>query len=464
MALSMAACGNKNLGEEELNNVFKDVDEALVKVEETATGEKEYGYEVSLSVTPEEALLDLLGLEESETIKVNATINAGDITSVDIAALLNKVELLKVNAITDKENVYVSIPGYADEYLKVTAEDAGLDAEQVTAAANSVDEIMPAFKDLSKNIRKSIVIAEEDAIEKDYEIGDGDFEITGTSYLFEVDKDALADAYKTFYDALYDYLYDLYENSLTDDDKEYYELDTEEAIKEYVSEEVEDMLQYELSLPSVDELEEALDEEIDEITLRYVTNKDNEKAWELHMTSEEDDEMTIVYVKTKEAFAVYGFYDDEDPEYLIYSEPDEVSDDEKTGVIYFEDEEVAEYEKTKEYTQLAINVDDIDLEITKYEGKEVHYEFALEAEGVEVKAELTKSGKTTTITASVEAADVDMASLQVEVKETGYKAPKIPNKSLEMEEWMEELDTDKLQEDLEEKMEDSELLQSLLDM
>ena len=62
LALSMTACGNKNLGEEELNNMFKDVDEALVKVEETATGEKECGYEVTLKVTPEEALLDMLSL------------------------------------------------------------------------------------------------------------------------------------------------------------------------------------------------------------------------------------------------------------------------------------------------------------------------------------------------------------------------------------------------------------------
>lgn len=266
-------------------------------------GEIKQGAELKLTLIPGEAFVEETGVEELKSMSATIDMDIKDPMHNRFygSVQLNDDELVKVELIQDEMVLYVGVPEYTDQYLKIDIEElAGIDKgtvrkflEEGTGSMLSFKDIKKMWDDHSAEFIETFKYQEKVA---DYTIGFEDYEITGDRFVTKAD---IQDAMKVILGIAEDLsIYPAYGINLED-----------------LAEDMKDAEGY--------------------ISLNYIHNDKDEFAWEIiavDTSDDDEDSESIVFVSTEKGICLYSVDQWGDKERFLYT----VKESDEKGQIILE--------------------------------------------------------------------------------------------------------------------------------
>lgn len=404
---------------------------------------KGIGYDMSMDVTVDSSIMELLGLSEIKNLSLDGSLDYKDIYAGTFTLFLNEDEVLNFSVQTDFNNILFNLPKYSSQYASVTmAELLGSEEEIALVDMSQMPTNAELYDMLLAYLNRFVdCFKPQTDIVSNATIGTGDYVVTGDKYtIIASDQDILT----------------LLEEM---------EVEFASLMGAFAAEE--------------DAATEEVEGEPENIILNYYAGADNSYAWEI-LTDSPDSE-PVVFVSTAAGFCLYGLSDGT-PEIILYS----IATTETEGTLYIPanaEEETAEgteqatTETTEEPEPLGVidyELDDnyfyaegyfdtmeISMECTISEDT-THFEYEIVMEGVSLAMEetITKDHVEATITLASYGMKLGTVTVTSDVRD--YAEITVPQETTDMETWTAEMDQTALTTDLTSLMEKYPNLAALL--
>ncbi len=421
-----ASCGSKDdaagAAPEEMVRVklkeFADkVSDALSKGSSNAFSFEKAGCDVTFDLSLEEQIAAAYGLTGLNSIGLKANVDVQDSACMHAegSLSLNGEDVIAADLVTDKENVYLNLPAYSDQYMGISYKEVlGKSLEDYTAELAKVNEGMPSAKDLlemwnsfSNKFIESFIYQ---GMEKKQDIGTGDYKLTGDKYITDAKSEDIDEAFQLLM----------------------------EELKKF---------------PKVNVQEFApITADVDTFHVNYYVGKKNEYAWEIEGVKGET-KSSVVFVSTKKGFCLYVIDLEGKEETVVYSQKE--SDKKGKVMICAEDKEiVVSYDNlTENSVDLSTTVDGMALKFKlRSEDGKVSVDFDVNMLGIILTGKLESTEKELNLDASVSMSGLKMGTMALNVKARDFASYTVPSSYMDAEEWSAAFDQEKLVGDLSQLM------------
>lgn len=393
------------------------VSDALSKADMEKVSFENVGWDFTLDLSLEEQIATNYGLTGLESLGLTANVDVKEGGSLHAAGsvLLNGENVIAADAITDEEKIYVNVPAYSKQYMRISYEEilgkSLKDYMNETAKANeglpSSKDLLEMWKSFSTKFIDSFVYQGK---EEKQEIGTGDYKLTGEKYITTAKVEDIDASFSLLVEEL----------------KKFPKLNVQEF--------------------------SSLSKDMDSLYVNYYVGKKDQYAWEFQGIKE-DETMSIVVVSTKKGFSFYVVDEDGKEETLLYSE----KESDKKGKIMICDKEqeiVVEYDNyTKDSVDLSTTINGMALKLKLCSVDEnLSVDFNVNVLGIAMAGELKSTKGEINLTASLSMSGMKMGSVNLNARSRDFVSYTVPESSLSKEEWSAGFDQEKMAGDLSQLM------------
>lgn len=411
-----------------LNEYADKVTQALQSHSNTAVSTKTaegIGMDISLSLAIGRQVASAYGFAGLENIGMFLGYNAKDAMQGIAEFSLNGNSILKTDVYVDKESVYVNLPKYSKDYLKLlSVEDIlGMSLEEYTSQIAKSSEGMPTAEEAlelwTRYSEKFISCFRHEAYEKKAEAGTGNYSFSGAKYVICADtKDLVAVTEELF-----------------------------KELEKYPSFGTENI-----------ELE-ALDED-GKVYCTYYEGKKGQYAWEI--SDSKNEKPAVVFISAEKGFCLYT-YEDGEAKVCFYSEKDS---DRKGKIILIDEEKeyTFNYDNlTKDTIDISGEIDSVGFTVSiEQKNNQFYADFSVNTYGIIISGKLESIKGRLNISASVDYQGINFGTLALELKERDYQDFTMPSNGVDQETWEAGLDKDALDSDFQQLIMDYPFLAPLL--
>ena len=405
----------KNLAKENLKQLPAVFDKlAALQPEGTLDFSKGIGYDMTMDITIDPQIIDLLalyGLDLTglERITAHGTMDMKDSIAMDFTLGLNNSDIINAILYTDSENILFNLPKYSSSYAAASwqelmgaagegsAEDISFNFQAAMGLQNIFRDHVSKFVDCFK---------EEEGFTKDASIGTGTYVITGDKYTIR------AHANDMF------------------------------AVLESLMTELE-----KVSPAYAMDMEEYRPEENTVFVMDYYSGTDSNYAWAAYPESESD--QPLIFVNTPAGFCLYAL--EEGTANVFMSS---VASSENTGIITIpateeQEEYIIEYEYDDTSCEIYAEIDTMELTMEMVQkGDLIEYDLTMVLDGFSVIVKETINKNHIDVTYTIASLGMKLATISVTTDLRAYNEFSMPKNTADMETWSAGLDQNALLTDL----------------
>lgn len=402
------------------------------------------GYDVTIKFSLGQQIAELLGLADLNNISISGTVDMKDVIAANIGFYLNDSEVVNSHLFADSANLLFNFPKYSSNYAAITweeltsslgeeapAEESSLDSSltgseyEVIRTISTVDKPLPSDEALINSLRSLVqeftdCFVEVEGITQNASIGTGDYLLSGEKHTVAAN------------------INDLY------------------AILEKLETELQTYYET-IDLP----MEDFQVEGATSFLLDYYISENGDYAWAAYPDNKSQEQ--LVFINTSLGFCLYHTKEDGTTETAMYS----VKSSDQAGVITLLSSETEtsgtiNYELGNNSASIYAVFDTIELTLeTSKINDTIRYNATLITNGVSVVIKETATPNHTDISCSLASYGMEYLTLSVTTDTRDYVEIPIPQNSVAMDTWIQELDQVTLSTDLLQLLQDYPFLANL---
>lgn len=401
--------------------------------EDTTDYSNGVGYDFSMELTANQALMDAIGLGEIKSLRLDGAVDSREVLAANCIFFLNETKLLTAHVFTDTKTLLFNLPDYSEKYAsynleelmnsaleesdeEIWFEESGspvtelvpsgteqlLLTNTITSESEQFDFMLTGLKDLLNCFKP------QDGIEENVIIGTGNYTVTGNMH--------------TAYAAASDLQTVL--NTLANDPR------TPLTLRE--------------------EFDGLTLDTFTKMYLHYYEGTDNSFAWEL-VTDAEGAE-PVILVSVPAGFCLYTFAEDGAEDILLYSE----ATGPLAGTIFFPSGEenindaTIAYEFLDNYFSMELVCDEFTftMDYMLNAGK-VKYNVSITAEGFAVLIKADGTPEQSTVDISLASFGQELLGMDITTTLRDYCEIPMPQNTVDADTWLEEFDMTAFEADME---------------
>jgi len=436
-----------NLAKENLKKLPKQFDK-LMSYQPAATVDPAngLGYDISMKLSIGKQIASLLGMNDLDGISITGTMDVKEHIAANLDFCINDAKVLNAHLFADSEKMLFNLPDYSGQYAATTWEELSAAANEAAAGSEDFDislsdnknEIIPTINTVDKNalltneeLEKLLcgyitefteLFVEVPGITEHVAIGTGDYLFAGEKHTVRADIQELVA---------------LLERLLAD-------FQTYGVITEEIS------------------LEDLKSGEEKYVFLDYYTDSAGNYGWTCYTDTDPDDQ--IIFVNTAVGFNLYRLMPDGTETQGMYS----VKSSDKTGTVtlVFDQEEplgIIDYEYSDNAFSLFGSLDTIEFTMDCSKTNDtIRYNASVVVEGISIIIKETITPTRTDVSMSLASFGMEYLTMSMAATLRDYVEIPVPQNTVPMETWTEELDTDALEANLDELMQQYPILAELI--